>query len=160
MENPRMQAAVLAAHYPVVIVGGGQAGLCTSHYLKLQGVAHVVLEKHRVAHAWRNDRWDSFCLVTPNWQCRLPGWDYSGNDPHGFMKKDKIIDYLAGYIRHERPVSIAAWVDETTYHRVLGAARQTGGTRLKPIFLALGEAIGYETIRLVVAHAAGQSNER
>jgi ATP-dependent DNA helicase RecQ len=72
------------------------------------------------------------------------------------LARSTLGDYLAAYIRHERPDSIAAWVDETTYHRVLGAARQTGGTRLKPIFLALGEAVGYETIRLVVAHAAGQ----
>ena len=103
MENPRMQAAVLAAHYPVVIVGGGQAGLCTSHYLKLQGVAHVVLEKHRVAHAWRNDRWDSFCLVTPNWQCRLPDFPYAGPDPQGYMPKDEIVAYLEGFAAKLQP---------------------------------------------------------
>src|SRR6185437_5635624 len=47
------------------------------------------------------------------------------------LARSTLGDYLAAYIRHERPDSIAAWVDETTYHRVLGAARQTGGTRLK-----------------------------
>ncbi len=76
------------------------------------------------------------------------------------LARSTLGDYLAAYVRHERPDSIAAWVDQPTYGRVLAAAMQTGGTRLKPIFLALGEAVDYETIRLVVAHAAGQAGER
>jgi putative flavoprotein involved in K+ transport len=92
-----------AAHYPVVIIGGGQAGLSMSHCLKERGIAHLVFEKHRLAEAWRSQRWDSFCLVTPNWQCRLPGFDYPGDDPHGFMKKDEIVRYLEAYARSFNP---------------------------------------------------------
>ncbi len=91
------------SHVPVVVIGGGQAGLSTSHYLKQRGIAHVVLERHRVGHAWRVDRWDSFCLVTPNWQCLLPDFPYAGPDPDGFMVKDDIVAYLEAFARHVDP---------------------------------------------------------
>jgi putative flavoprotein involved in K+ transport len=81
----------------VAIVGGGQAGLAVSHLLKARGIEHVVLEKNRIGHAWREERWDSFCLVTPNWQCDLPGFPYAGPDPDGFMQKDEIVAYLEAY---------------------------------------------------------------
>jgi putative flavoprotein involved in K+ transport len=80
-----------------IVIGGGQAGLSMSYCLKQRGIDHVVLEKHRVAHEWRERRWDSFCLVTPNWQCRLPGFPYRGPDPFGFMKRDDIVRYLEDY---------------------------------------------------------------
>jgi len=82
---------------PVVIVGAGQAGLSASWYLCRAGVAHVVLERHTRFHAWKNQRWDSFCLVTPNWQCRLPGFPYAGDDPDGFMPKDEIVNYVEAF---------------------------------------------------------------
>ncbi len=90
-------------HYSVVVVGGGQAGLSVSYYLKKRGLDHVVLEKARIAEAWRSERWDSFCLVTPNWQCRLPDFPYSGPDPDGFMKKDEIVDYVEAFARSFDP---------------------------------------------------------
>ena len=73
--------AASTPHIPVAVIGGGQAGLSVSHFLKRRGLDHVVLEKHRIGHSWRSERWDSFCLVTPNWQCRLPGFAYPGSDP-------------------------------------------------------------------------------
>jgi len=85
-------------HYKAIVVGGGQAGLSASYYLQEQDIDHLVLEKHSLTHTWRNQRWDAFCLVTPNWQCALPGHPYTGDDPHGFMKKAQIIDYLDGFI--------------------------------------------------------------
>ncbi len=84
-------------HVPVLVVGGGQAGLSVSHHLKRRGIDHVVLEKHRVGHAWRTERWDSFCLVTPNWQCTLPGYPYAGDDPDGYMLRDEIVAYIEGF---------------------------------------------------------------
>jgi putative flavoprotein involved in K+ transport len=81
----------------VVIIGGGQAGLSIAHALKKRGLCPLVLEKHRVAHAWEQQRWDSFCLVTPNWQCRLPDFPYDGPDPEGFMVKAEIVSYLRRY---------------------------------------------------------------
>jgi putative flavoprotein involved in K+ transport len=96
---------MLGAHRTVVVIGGGQAGLSMSYCLKKLGVDHVVLEKHRIAHEWRERRWDSFCLVTPNWQCRLPGFPYRGEAPHGFMLKDEIVRYVEAYARSfEAPV--------------------------------------------------------
>jgi putative flavoprotein involved in K+ transport len=84
-------------HYPAVVIGGGQAGLSASYCLRQRGVDHVVLEAHRVGHEWRTRRWDSFCLVTPNWQCRLPGLPYQGPDPDGFMVRDEVVRYLEEY---------------------------------------------------------------
>ena len=80
----------------VVIVGAGQAGLAVSHELTRAGVAHVVLERGRVGQSWRK-RWDSFCLVTPNWFLRLPGHPYDGGDPDGFMLRDEVVAHLERY---------------------------------------------------------------
>jgi putative flavoprotein involved in K+ transport len=80
----------------VAIVGAGQAGLALSYELTNAGVEHVILERGRLAQTWR-DRWDSFCLVTPNWSLRLPGHGYEGPDPDGFMVRDKVVAYLESY---------------------------------------------------------------
>ena len=89
--------------YPVVIIGGGQAGLSMSYCLKEAGIDHLVIEKARSGEAWRSQRWDTFCLVTPNWQCQLPGFPYSGPDPMGFMVREDIVAYLEAYVRHFSP---------------------------------------------------------
>ncbi|MBX4871048.1 MSMEG_0569 family flavin-dependent oxidoreductase [Rhizobium bangladeshense] len=89
----------LKQHYSAVVVGGGQAGLSASHYLKKHGIDHVVFEKKTLTHKWKDERWDAFCLVTPNWQCRLPDHPYDGDDPHGFMVKDEIIAYVERFIK-------------------------------------------------------------
>jgi putative flavoprotein involved in K+ transport len=80
----------------VVVVGAGQAGLAVSCELTRAGVAHVVLEKGRVGETWRG-RWDSFCLVTPNWSVQLPDHPYDGDDPDGFMPRDELVAYLERY---------------------------------------------------------------
>ena len=69
------------ARHSVAVIGGGQAGLSISWYLTQSGIDHVVFEKEQAAHAWRAERWDSFCLVTPNWQCRLPAFLIAGRTP-------------------------------------------------------------------------------
>ena len=89
----------MKTHYDAVVVGGGQAGLSVSYHLARAGLDHVVFEKNTAMHKWRNERWDAFCLVTPNWQCQLPGHAYDGPDPHGFMVKDEILAYLEGFAR-------------------------------------------------------------
>jgi putative flavoprotein involved in K+ transport len=88
-----------------IIVGGGQAGLSTSYYLKKQGREHVILEQmQQAAKVWSN-RWDSFTLNTPNWMTRLPGAEYQGTDPDGFMPRDEVVAYFEAYIeRFEVPV--------------------------------------------------------
>jgi putative flavoprotein involved in K+ transport len=102
-------------HFSVVVIGGGQAGLSMSWYLKQSGIDHVVLEKRTVTHTWREQRWDAFCLVTPNWQCALPDYPYRGDDPHGFMKKDEIVEWLDGFVRHvDAPVREGVSVTRVT----------------------------------------------
>jgi putative flavoprotein involved in K+ transport len=78
----------------VAIVGAGQAGLATSWFLQQANVDHRILEAGRVAETWRSRRWDSFCLVTPNWSVAVPGGEYSGPDPDGFMNRTELIDHL------------------------------------------------------------------
>ncbi len=85
------------SHHDVVVIGGGQAGLAMSWHLKQRGIGHALFEKNTVAHTWRTQRWDSFCLVTPNWQCQLPGFPYQGKDPHGFMPNADIVRYVEAY---------------------------------------------------------------
>lgn len=86
----------MAEAIDVVIIGAGQAGLSLSYELSRAGVGHVILERGRVAETWRG-RWESFCLVIPNWTLKLPGNPYRGSDPDGFMPRDGIVAHLAEY---------------------------------------------------------------
>lgn len=79
-----------------VIVGGGQAGLSLSYCLAATRADHVVLERGGIGQGWA-DRWDNFCLVTPNWSVRLPGFPYAGPDPDGFMPRDDLVAHLKAY---------------------------------------------------------------
>lgn len=82
--------------HDVVVIGAGQAGLSVSYELAMLKVEHVVLERRRIGQAWR-DRWDSFCLVTPNWMVQLPGRPYTAGDPDGYLPRDQIVGYLEDY---------------------------------------------------------------
>ena len=116
-------------HRSVVVVGGGQAGLSMSRCLVDAGIDHVVLERNSVGYEWRERRWDSFCLVTPNWQCTLPGFPYAGGDPDGFMVRDEIVGYLEAYAA-SFPAPLAEGVAATRL-RQAGAGfelRTTAGT--------------------------------
>jgi putative flavoprotein involved in K+ transport len=108
----------------VVVVGAGQAGLAVSHELTAAGVEHVVLERGRTGQTWR-DRWDSFCLVTPNWTVRLPGGEYRGPEPDGYMLRDDVVAHLERYA-----ASFAAPVREGVEVSVLDTA-PGGGLRLR-----------------------------
>lgn len=90
-------------HFSVIVVGGGQSGLSISYCLKQRGIDHIIFEKNAIGYAWRSKRWDSFCLVTPNWQCQLPGYPYPGNDPQGFMQRDEIVQYIEQYASSFNP---------------------------------------------------------
>ena len=98
----------MTSYTDTVIVGGGQAGLAVSYYLRRQD--HLVLERaEKPAEAWRNHRWDSFTLNTPNWQSRLPGAGDPGADPDGFASREEIVDYFETYARRFRlPVRYGA----------------------------------------------------
>jgi putative flavoprotein involved in K+ transport len=94
--TPRAYDRAVPETVEVAVVGGGQAGLSLSHELSHAGVEHLVLEQGRVGQTWRG-RWDSFCLVIPNWTVQLPGGHYDGDDPDGFMPRDDIVDHLVRY---------------------------------------------------------------
>jgi putative flavoprotein involved in K+ transport len=81
----------------VVIVGAGQAGLAMSSQLATRSIEHVVLERGEIANTWRTERWDSLTLLTPNWQSRLPGFGYEGDDPDGFRTMPETIAFLERY---------------------------------------------------------------
>ena len=81
----------------VVVVGGGHNGLAMSKCLSDRGVDHVVLERSEVANSWLTQRWDSFTMLTPNWQARLPGRVYDGDDPDGFMTSSEVVGFIQTY---------------------------------------------------------------
>jgi len=83
-----------------VVIGAGHAGLAMSRCLDERSIDHVVLERGDVAHTWRTERWDSLRLLTPNWQCRLPGYSYTGDDPDGYMTMAELVGFIDGYARH------------------------------------------------------------
>jgi putative flavoprotein involved in K+ transport len=96
-----------AGHVTVAVIGGGQAGLSVSWYLGQAGIDHVVLEAKTPVHAWADTRWDNFTLVTPNWHCKLPGYSYEGDDPDGFMTRDEVVQWLAGWLDTFEPPVLA-----------------------------------------------------
>jgi len=107
-----------------VVVGAGQGGLAMSRCLTERSIDHVVLERGEVAGAWRTQRWDSLRLLTPNWQCRLPGRDYNGDDPNGFMTSAEVADFIASYA-----MDIGAPVHTGT--SVTSVSRSNGGYRVR-----------------------------
>jgi putative flavoprotein involved in K+ transport len=88
-----------------VIVGAGHAGLAMSRRLTRRSIDHVVLERGEVANSWRTERWPSLRLLTPNWQTRLPGADYDGDDPDGYMPARDVARLVTSYAdRIDAPV--------------------------------------------------------
>lgn len=80
-----------------IIIGCGQSGLAMSYYLTQKDRDHIILEKnHQIGASWQH-RWDSFTLVTPNWQLQLPGFPYQGEEPDAFSTRDEVIHYLETY---------------------------------------------------------------
>jgi putative flavoprotein involved in K+ transport len=80
-----------------LVIGGGQAGLTMSHRLKQRGVAHLVLERQRIAERWRSERWDGLRFQFPNWSVRLPDFPFPHADPDGFATSGDILDFITAY---------------------------------------------------------------
>jgi len=80
-----------------VVIGAGHSGLAMSYCLRERGVEHVLLERSAVANSWKTERWDSLRLLTPNWQSRLPGLTYEGDDPDDFMTIPEVISFVGHY---------------------------------------------------------------
>jgi putative flavoprotein involved in K+ transport len=103
-----------------IIIGAGQSGLAMSRHLTARSIDHVVFERGEIANSWLTERWDSLRLLTPNWQTRLPGFAYTGNDPDGFMTMSEV----AGFLRRYAQASRAPIMTET---RVMRATQEDGG---------------------------------
>ena len=88
---------VILRNVTCVIIGAGHAGLAMSRCLTDLSVDHVLLERGEVANSWRTERWDSLRLLTPNWQSRLPGFTYQGENPDGFRDMPEVIKFIDKY---------------------------------------------------------------
>jgi putative flavoprotein involved in K+ transport len=108
-----------------VVIGAGQAGLVMSTFLQAAGREHLLLERRETLGGGWQDRWDEFCLVTPNWVTSLPRFPYDGLDPDGFMLRDEVVDRIRRYA-----AAISAPVEPGTDVRRL-ATRDGGGFRLE-----------------------------
>jgi ATP-dependent DNA helicase RecQ len=71
---------------------------------------------------------------------------------HLGLARSTVAGYLAQFVADERPERIDPWVPPEVYTQVADAADWHGTGRLAPIFDALGGAVGYDDIRLVLAH--------
>jgi putative flavoprotein involved in K+ transport len=101
-----------------VVIGAGHAGLAMSRCLTDRSIDHVVLERGEVAHTWRTERWDSLRLLTPNWQSRLPGFGYEGDNPNGYRTIPEVIEFIDDYAK-----AISAPVQT---HTTVTSVRSTG----------------------------------
>ncbi|MGD2071446.1 MAG: NAD(P)-binding domain-containing protein, partial [Gemmatimonadota bacterium] len=123
-----------------VVIGAGHAGLAMSRCLADRSIDHVVVERGEVANSWKTERWDSLRLLTPNWQSRLPGFAYQGDDPDGFRTMPETIEFIEGYAR-----TISAPVEThtpVTSVRAAGdgyaVATERGEWRCRAVVLASG----------------------
>jgi putative flavoprotein involved in K+ transport len=123
-----------------VVIGAGHAGLAMSQRLSARSIDHVLLERGEVANSWKTQRWDSLRLLTPNWQSRLPGFRYAGDDPDGFMTMPEVISFLETYATVvAAPVQTGTTVtqvraDEDGYV----VASDTGSWRASTVVIASG----------------------
>ncbi len=98
----------MTAKIETIIIGAGQAGLAASYQLTQAGLEHLVLERNsQVGEVWQRERWDSFTFVTPNWSIRLPGAEYDGPYPDGYMPRADIVAYLQRYAaKYQLPIRL------------------------------------------------------
>jgi putative flavoprotein involved in K+ transport len=101
---------------PVVVIGGGQAGLSVGYHLARKGLDFVILEANeRIGDTWRA-RWDSLRLFTPARFNGLDGMAFPA-PPNSFPTKNEMADYLESYAAKFRlPVRTGVRVERLTRH--------------------------------------------
>jgi putative flavoprotein involved in K+ transport len=111
-----------------------------SRCLADRSIDHVILERGEVANSWKTERWDSLRLLTPNWQSRLPGFGYEGDDPDGFRTMPETIAFIERYSEvisapvrtHTRVTSVLPGVDG------YDVATDQGDWRCRTVVIATG----------------------
>jgi putative flavoprotein involved in K+ transport len=99
-----------------------------------------VLERGEVANSWRRERWDSLRLLTPNWQCRLPGISYDGSDPDGYMTMPEVVELIERFAAPARD-RVRTGTNVTSVRRTDGGYQvitSSGAIRCRTIVLASG----------------------
>ena len=104
-----------------LVIGGSQAGLVMSYRLKQRGIAHLVLERNRIAERWRSERWDGLKFQFPNWSVRLPDFPFPHTDPDAFASTDEIVGFIDAYAAFVAP-PIRCGVEVTRLRRRDGAS--------------------------------------
>lgn len=101
----------------VVVVGAGQAGVAMSEHLMARGIAHIVLERERIAERWRTGRWDSLVANGPVWHDRFPGLPFEGLEPGEFATKERVADYFVEYAKKfAAPIRVGVEVTDVRRH--------------------------------------------
>ena len=93
-----------------------------------------------MANSWRHERWDSLRLLTPNWQCRLPGVSYDGPDPDGYMTMAEVVETIEQFAAPARG-RIRTGTDVTSVRRAddgYHVITSTGEIRCRAVVLASG----------------------
>ncbi len=124
----------------VIVIGAGHAGLAASYDLQQRSIDHRVLERGEIANSWKHERWDSLKLLTPNWQSKLPGFSYAGDDPDGFMTMPNVIRFVEDYADAINPplttgAEVTSVVSDGTGYIV---ASSVGSWRCKAVVIASG----------------------
>jgi putative flavoprotein involved in K+ transport len=97
-----------------LIVGAGQAGIAMSEHLSALNIPHLVLEKNRIAEAWRSGRWDSLVANGPAWHDRFPNLTFDAH-PDSFIDKERVADYFVRYAeKFDAPIRTGVTVNRVT----------------------------------------------
>ena len=121
----KMGSTVRPREVETAVIGAGQAGLVMSTFLQAAGREHVLFDRRETPGGGWQDRWDQFCLVTPNWVTSLPSFPFDGPDPDGFMPRDQVVERIRRYAEAiSAPVELGTDIQGLT-------TRDRGGFRLE-----------------------------
>ena len=137
---PASTGGQVIEHITTVVIGAGHAGLAASHFLSGRSIDHVVLERGEVANSWRDERWDSLRLLTPNWQSRLPGLRYEGPEPDGYMTVGEVTEFIEHFAKVSR-APVRTGVNVTSVRRTGDGYHVTtsrGEIRCRAVVIASG----------------------
>ena len=135
-----LKRSITIEQITTVVIGAGHSGLAASRCLTARSIDHVVLERGETANSWRRERWDSLRLLTPNWQSRLPGYQYDGGDPDGYMSMREVVEFISRYaVVAAAPVRTHTTVTSVTPTDVgYTVTTNTGVLRCRAVVLASG----------------------